>query len=104
VRNPTYTACMKVLTLSGLGCNDTTAFVEAAHLKGSQTLLRACNSRGTLPMSWIPFSSVHFGYGWLNSFPFRFATASIGGKIGIIIGMITLPVVVGPILASPCNM
>jgi hypothetical protein len=73
-------------------------------MKGSQTLLRACNDGGKLPGTMIKFSKVDYGFKWVNSFGYRYASASVGGKVGIVIGMVVLPYVLGPIPACPCNM
>jgi hypothetical protein len=59
-----------MINVSGPGCNETKAFVEAANMVGFQTLLRAC--QGQLANSGINYSSVDYGFSWQTSFPLSF--------------------------------
>ncbi|KAF1973770.1 hypothetical protein BU23DRAFT_123737 [Bimuria novae-zelandiae CBS 107.79] len=73
----------------GEGCKDTKEFVEAANMKGFQTLLYGCEEqlRGT----GIEFSDIDYGFGKKKgpaALPFYWATLSTGKKAGLAIGMI----------------
>ncbi|KAH0547904.1 hypothetical protein GP486_008354, partial [Trichoglossum hirsutum] len=66
-------------------CKDTKAFVEAADLKGFQSLLRGCQIQ--LKAEGMDYSKVDYGFKWKNSLPFVFAQWPLGIKIGFICGL-----------------
>jgi hypothetical protein len=72
----------------GENCKDTKDFVEAANLKGFQTLLYGCEQQ--LKGSGIAFEDVDYGFGKIKgpkSLPYYWATLSTGKKAGLAIGI-----------------
>lgn len=82
----------------GKDCNDTAAFVTAAHLHGFQTLLRGCKAQ--LKDTNLDFATIDYGFGWEKSFRLWYAAMSRGQKAGIVIGIIIGGIVVMIMLAS----
>lgn len=79
----------------GENCKDTKDFVEAANLKGFQTLLYGCEQQ--LKGSGIEFADVDYGFGKKKgpkSLPMYWATLNTAQKAGVAIGMIIGGIVV----------
>ncbi|KAB5513128.1 hypothetical protein GE09DRAFT_1295358 [Coniochaeta sp. 2T2.1] len=66
----------------GPNCTETAAFVEAANMKGFQTLLRGCKRQ------YGGFEAVDYGFGWRNTLSFKWAMWGVGKRIGFVVSSI----------------
>ena len=87
----------------GKDCKDTKDFVEAANLKGFQTLLYGCEQQ--LKGSGIDFASIDYGFGKKKgpkSLPLYWATLNTAQRAGLAIGIIIGGVVALALLVCCC--
>lgn len=85
----------------GEGCSETKEFVEAANLKGFQTLLYGCEEQ--LKGTDVRFEDVDYGFKKKKSLPLYWATLSTAKKAGLAIGIIFGGVVGLMILLALCG-